>query len=102
VFPSICHLPRRSRNRSGRGPNERRYWPFKNPSAPFRDIVASIRKIERFVAGIDLVAFSEDEKQFLLWSESCRKLASETPIAPSSLSLSEAQLQRCIKRYSFL
>ena len=36
--------------------------PFKNPSAPFRDIVASIEKIERFVAGIDLVAFTEDEK----------------------------------------
>ena len=36
--------------------------PFKNPSAPFRDIVASLEKIQRFVAGIDLIAFSEDEK----------------------------------------
>ena len=36
--------------------------PSKNPFAPFRDIVASIEKIERFVAGIDLVAFTEDVK----------------------------------------
>jgi hypothetical protein len=64
-----------SKGRSRRGPNERRYLPFKNPSAPFRDIVASIEKIERFVAGIDLVAFSEDDKQFLPWNGSCRKPA---------------------------
>ena len=36
--------------------------PFKDTSAPFRDILVSIEKIERFVAGMDLVAFSEDEK----------------------------------------
>ena len=34
----------------------------KNPSDPFRDIVASIEKSKRFVAGIDLVAFTEDVK----------------------------------------
>lgn len=36
--------------------------PFKDTLAPFRDILVSIEKIERFVAGMDLVAFSEDEK----------------------------------------
>jgi predicted nucleotidyltransferase len=71
----LSPAPRRSRNRSGRGSNERRYLPFKNPSAPFRDIVARIEKTERFVAGIDRVAFREDEKQFLLGSRSCRKSA---------------------------
>jgi uncharacterized protein with HEPN domain len=36
--------------------------PFKDLSAPFRDILASIEKIERFVARMDIIAFSEDEK----------------------------------------
>jgi uncharacterized protein with HEPN domain len=36
--------------------------PFKEPNASLRDILESIDKIERFTAGMDLIAFSEDEK----------------------------------------
>lgn len=36
--------------------------PFRKPSAVFGDILTSIDRIERFTAGMDLVAFTEDEK----------------------------------------
>jgi uncharacterized protein with HEPN domain len=36
--------------------------PFSDPAIPFQDILASIDKIRRFTDGMDLTAFSQDEK----------------------------------------
>ena len=47
---------------SGNGQRARQSLPFKDPNALLHDLLESIGRIERFTAGMDLIAFSEDEK----------------------------------------
>ncbi len=49
--------------------------PFKEPNASLRDILESIDKIERFTAGMDLIAFSEDEKTISAVERALQKIS---------------------------
>jgi hypothetical protein len=55
--------------------------PFREASAFFRDIFESIEKIERFIAGMDIDAFSEDERTISAVERELQKI-SEAAIRP--------------------
>jgi len=63
--------------------------PFRGPSDAFGDILTSIDRIERFVAGMDFVAFSQDEKTISAVERELQK------ISEAAIRLGEDALRLC-------